>query len=808
MKSKKAQPRRKPSGKATPRAKNGRKKKKKSTAPLWRRLLIKYSLLALLAGLIGLFTLFGAVYIGLFGKLPDKETLLGLRNTNASELYSADGKLLGKYFIENRSSIGFDDIPETVIEALVATEDSRFFTHEGIDLYSIPRVVIKTVILRDRSGGGGSTISQQLIKNLFGRSDHGALSMPVNKLKENVTALKLEEVYSKEEIITLYLNTVSFGENVFGIKAASQRYFSKLPKELTVSEAAVLIGMLKANTSYNPRLYPEASMRRRNTVLALMVREGFLEADAFNELTEMPIKLNYRKLDGREAPARYFQVFAEREVAQILEEIGSEYDLYRDGLVIKTTLNASLQSHAENAVHDQMKKLQAAFDEHWAGRKPWGADEEFIWKSARNSQRYKRMKSSGASDEEIRTAFTTKTSLLRYTSDGMEQADMTPLDSVAYHQMILQAGFTAIDPNSGNVLAYVGGIDFNQFPYDHVRSARQSGSTFKPFVYAAAIDAGFSPCDYIENERIIFANYDDWSPENAGGEYGGYYSVRGGLANSVNTIAARLIAEIGPEAVIEMARSAGITTDLPKGPAISLGVADISLIELTTAYAVFANGGKRIKPVFITSIATAEGEIIYEAPKSKPVQAIDPETALTTMYMMQSVVDSGTARSIRSTSGVRMPLAGKTGTTQNNADGWFIAASPGMVCGAWVGGESPLVRFRSTALGQGARTALPIVGTFLRKAETDNATAAITRKSFPEVSAQIRLDSYCAMYRDKMGLRLFESLFDGEAREEKRELRQEAREERREERRRGREEDGKEKDGWMRRLIDKFKKED
>jgi penicillin-binding protein 1A len=630
--------------------------------------------------------------------------------------------------------------------------------------------------------------------------------MPVNKLKENVTALKLEDVYTKEEIITLYLNTVSFGENVFGIKAASQRYFSRLPAELLVSEAAVLIGMLKANTSYNPRLYPEASMQRRNTVLALMVKEGFLEADEFNKLTEIPIALRYRKLDGREAPARYFHRFAEMEVLEILEEIGSGHDLYRDGLVIKTTLNATLQSHAENAVHDQMKKLQIAFDKHWTGRYPWGSDQDFLWKNARRSRRYKRMESRGASGDEIRAAFMTKTTLLRYTPHGMEQVEMTPLDSVAYHQMILQAGFTALDPLTGELLAYVGGIDFNHFPYDHVRSARQSGSTFKPFVYAAAIDAGFSPCDYIENERIIFSGYDDWSPENAGGEYGGYYSVRGGLANSVNTVAARLIAETGPEAVISMARSAGITSDLPKGPAISLGVADISLMELTSAYAVFANGGRRIEPVFIRSIATAEGEVIYEAPHLEPVQTIDRETALTTMYMMQAVVDSGTARSIRSLYGVRMPLAGKTGTTQNNADGWFIAASPGIVCGAWVGGESPLVRFRSTSLGQGARTALPIVGSFLRNAETDNATAALFRKNFPEVSAQIRLDSYCPMYRDKMGMRLFESLFDGEAREEKRELRQEAREEQRRKRREP--DDEKNKDGWIRRLFDKLKKKD
>lgn len=799
MTSKKGSPRKKSARKAPARKPASRAKKKKAAARR-KRILVKYALIAIGLCLLALFTLFGAVYIGLFGKLPDAESLRGLKNANASEIYSSDGELLGKYYIENRSSIDYEDIPEFVVHALVATEDSRFFVHEGIDPYSIPRVVIKSVILGDRSAGGGSTISQQLIKNLYGRKDHGALSMPVNKLKENVTALKLEELYTKEEIITLYLNTVSFGENVYGIKAASQRFFDKTPDRLNVSEAAVLIGMLKANTSYNPRLYPEASKQRRNTVLALMVKEGFLAPEDLSTLSDAPIGLRYNKTEGRDAPAPYFHALAEREVQKILSEQGSEYDLYRDGLIIKTTLQSKLQQYADEAVREQMKKLQTSFDRHWDGTLPKGVNETFLWNEAKKSARYKRLKAHGRSEEEIRKVFLTPVPLIRFAYDGPERREMTPLDSVAYHQMILQAGFIALDPETGHVLAYSGGVDFSRFPHDHVQSARQAGSTFKPFVYGAALENGFSPCDYIENEKIIFSNYDDWSPENADGKYGGHYSLRGGLAHSVNTVTARLIAETGPEPVLDFAKRAGIKADLPKGPAVSLGVADIPLYELTAAYAVFANGGMRVTPTYITSIHSADGEEIYRAPDLEPERATDRETALTLLHMLQTVADSGTARSVRSVYGVRMPLGGKTGTTQNNADGRFMVVTPRMICGAWVGGASPLVRFRTTALGQGARTALPIVASFLRKAETDPDLRSFTTVSFPEISAEIRYECFCRLYRDADDSGLFKSLYNREERQHRRELRREAREERKEEREK--------KGGWMRRLLDKLKKDD
>ena len=565
-----------PKKKTTPR----NKAKKKQNKSIWKRLL-RLSVYALLGIIVLLFALFGSVYIGLFGALPTSEDLKAIKSNNASEIFASDDVLLGKYFLQNRSSINYDDIPKVIINALVATEDNRFFEHEGIDFYSIPRVVIKTIILRDRSGGGGSTISQQLVKNLLGRQNYGPLSMPVNKLKENITALKLEETYNKEEIITLYLNTVSFGENVFGIKAASQRFFSKNPAQLTTEEAATLVGMLKANTAYNPRLYPEASKERRNTVLALMAQEGDISVDKLNELMQKPLVLKYQKMEGQHGPAPYLRAMLEPELKSILSDKLKEnkepYNLYTDGLRIELSINSVLQAEAEKAVRSNMEKLQKTFEKHWEGREPWSAHKDFLWTEAKKSVRYKRLAEAKKSEAEIKENFNTKTKLLCFTYDGLKPFEMTPLDSIAYHQMILQAGFLAMDSHTGDILAYVGGIDFGFFPYDHVYGKRQVGSTFKPFVYAAAIESGVKPCDYIENEKLIFSNYDDWSPGNADGKYGGYYSVKGGLTYSVNTIAARLIAQTGPEAVIKLANRAGIDSKLPKGPAVALGVADLSL---------------------------------------------------------------------------------------------------------------------------------------------------------------------------------------------------------------------------------------
>ncbi len=795
-----------------PRRKSGKKKKNKRKSN-WKRRILKFSLFAFFGTLLLLFALFGAVYIGLFGPLPSEDDLTGIKQDNASEIFSSDGELLGKYFIRNRSSISFDEIPSSVIEALVATEDSRFFEHEGIDFYSIPRVVIKTIILGDRSGGGGSTISQQLVKNLFGRKDHGALSMPVNKLKENITALKLEELYTKEEIITLYLNTVSFGENVYGIKAAAQRYFNTTPKNLEIVEAATLVGMLKANTSYNPRLYPEASKERRNVVLALMVKEGSLPPDELNRLQTEPIELDYQKLEGQFGPAPYLREFLKPKLVELLANTdrgdGQPYNLYSDGLKITLTVNSALQANAEAAVSKQMKRLQADFDNHWKNQKPWGKDDGFLWAEAKKSIRYQRLAAAGKSEEEIKNVFTTPTRLNVFTLDGYQGKTMSPLDSVAYHQLILQAGFLAMNPKSGNVLAYVGGIDFGHFPYDHITSRRQVGSTFKPFVYAAALEAGIKPCDYIENEPIIFSNYDDWSPQNAGGEYGGFYTVKGGLAKSVNTVAARLIAEVGPTAAKNLARRLGIKSDLPNGPSIALGVSDLSLLEMVPAYSAFANEGLLAEPNFILKIETSENKVLFESEAKKGKEVLNYEVAATMREMLELVVDSGTARSLKSVYGIRTEIGGKTGTTQNNADGWFMAITPKMVCGAWVGGQSPLVRFRSTRLGQGAATALPIVGEFLRSSEAKKETVSLVGSRFPQTDADILIDMMCPIFVDDRTEYFLENLFDKDARERRRELRQQAREEEKEVTPKDSlpdEEQSEKEKGWMQRLLDKLKK--
>ena len=791
----------KPSKSKTGSGKKNKKNKKKTI----RRRIIRLVLLAILLGIVSLFLLFGSVYIGLFGPLPTADDLKSIKNDNASELVSRDGKLVGKYFIQNRSSVAYDEIPEVVIDALIATEDSRFFEHNGIDFYSIPRVVIKTVIFGDRSGGGGSTISQQLIKNLFGRKNYGALSVPVNKLKENITALKLEEIYSKEEIITLYLNTVSFGENVYGIKAASRRFFDKLPRDLKPQEAATLIGMLKANTTYNPRLHPEKSKERRNTVLALMAQNGAIDTAALPALLESPLDLNYQKHSGRHGDAPYLQAMLEPTLNKILENTrrpdGSPYNLYSDGLIIHLTIDDRLQQKAEEAVRDNMKRLQTTFNNHWKTSKPWSTDASFLWAEAKKSNRWKQLKAAGKSEEEIRKNFSTPTRLHRFTYDGLEVANMKPIDSVAYHQMILQSGFLAMDAHSGDILAYVGGIDFGFFPYDHVYAKRQVGSTFKPFVYAAALQAGFEPCDYIENEPIIFSNYDNWSPENADGKYGGYYSVKGGLTYSVNTIAARLIAETGPEAVRNLAKHAGIESDIPEGPSIALGVADISLYEMVRAYSVFGNHGERVSPRYITKITSAGGDVLYESKPEKPVKALDENTAEEIRSIMELVVDSGTARRIRSTYHLQMPLAGKTGTTQNNADGWFMAISPNVICGAWVGAQSPVVRFRSTALGQGAATALPIVATWLKSVAGDKKTAAIPGKKFPALSGDQIRALFCPLFIESKADNFFDSLFDADRQKARKEMKERARERDQEKN------ENEEKEGWIKRLFKKLKKE-
>ncbi len=789
----------KSSGKAKGKAKSSpaKKRTKKKKSPSWKSRIFKFSFLLLLIGTLGCFGLFGMVYLGLFGPLPSTDELSNLSRANASEVYSSDGMLLGKYFRVNRSDAQFEEIPKIVIDALVSTEDNRFFEHDGIDFYSIPRVVIRTVILGDRRGGGGSTISQQLIKNIYGRSDFGTLSIPVNKLKENITALKLEEVYSKEEIITLYLNTVSFGENVYGIKAASSRYFSKAPESLTVPEAATLVGMLKANTSYNPRLNPERSKERRNTVIELMEKEGVItsaEADAFQA---EPLELKYKNVVGNGSIAPYLLSHLKREIEEIVESKlkpdGTPYNLDSDGLRIKLTVDGKAQVSGEKAVRNHMKKLQKLFFEHWEGREIWKKDSDFVWGEAKKSVRYKRLKSAGKSDAEIEKVFSTPQEISVFTYDGLKTTKMSPLDSIVYHQMILQASLVAMDPRTGEVKTYVGGVDFSQFPYDHCFSKRQVGSVFKPFVYLTALIDEYEPCDYIENEVTTYPEYDDWAPENSGGSYGGYFSLAGAMAKSVNTVAAHLIVDLGPNSVIATAKNAGIQSDIPSNPSIALGAVELSLFEMVRAYAPFANMGYRVQPYFIEEITDKHGEIIYQHEKAGLQRAFDSYQVDQLNRMLQLVADSGTARSLQTQYRVRTDIGGKTGTTQNNADGWFIGVTPNLVFGAWVGGELPAVRFRSTRLGQGAATALPIVGNWIHDLESAGQKSLFDASGRGFTNESDEID--CLIYRDdKPGLQLFEN------------WRKKDKEKDREKDQSDNDEAEEEEGGWMKKLLKKLKK--
>ena len=748
---------RKPQGK-----RQGKKRSKKKKGSIRKKLILLFLFIILLVfGSGALF--YYSVRIGIFGKLPTTEELQHIRNSQASELISADGKVMGRYFVQNRTNAQFENIPQDVVNALVATEDARFFEHEGIDPVSVARVIFKTIIMGDRSSGGGSTISQQLAKNLYGRKNHDVLSIPVNKMKENIIALELEDIYTKQEIIELYLNTVPFGEDVYGIETASLRFFGKKPNRLTIPEAATLVGMLKAPTTYNPRMNPDDSQQRRNVVMHQMTKYGYLAEDRYEQLADKPIELNYTRLSGSRGMAPYFRAMIrksiEDELGKLKKPDGSAYDLYSDGLRIYTTIDSRLQSIANEAVRNHMAQLQDEFNRHWKGRKPW-KNSAFIDDLMKRSNRYKSAKARGLSEEEIQKEFNTPVEMSVYTPEGTQVRKMSPYDSIAHHQMILQAGFLAMEPQSGAIRAYVGGIDFSRFPYDHVHSRRQVGSTFKPIVYLTALEQGIEPCEFIPAKREVYEEYDDYSPGNADGEYEGLYSMRGALANSVNTVSVKVLMQTGIERVIRMAKALGIENELPEAPSLALGTADISLAEMVRAYTVFNNQGNLARPMMISRIEDGSGNIIRKFSDTKAERIVGKDEARTVLGFMEEVVETGTGRALKSTYGLSGDIAGKTGTTQNNADGWFMSCTPKLVCGAWVGGESPIVRFRTTALGQGAHMALPIVGSFLSEANR-KAPSLATSGSFSEPSEEVEKALSCPPYIDSKLDNFLDKVFGG-----------------------------------------------
>ncbi|MCD4731281.1 MAG: transglycosylase domain-containing protein, partial [Bacteroidales bacterium] len=674
-----------------------------------------------------------SVYMGVFGKLPAPDDILSIDQDNASLVYAADGTLMGKYYLINRQTIDNDAISPFVRQALIATEDNRFFEHHGLDLISLGRVIVKSVLLGNVSQGGGSTISQQLAKNLYGRKSHGVLSLPVNKIKEIFIASRLENVYSKEEILTLYLNTVAFGENVYGIEAAAWRYFNKRSAKLDIPESATLVGMLAANTAYNPRLYPERSITRRNLVLSRMVVQGFITEEEADKHKEQPIQLDYNLIDMNRGIAPYFRVYIRRQVSKILKgKYGDTYNPETDGLRIYTSLDIRLQSFAEQAVARHMQKLQDEFDNHWKSKEPWYQRPEVYQKKLQETDTYKRLNADGKSKAEIEKELNIPHTMQILTPEGEQVVEKSIADSVKHYLRMLNTGFLAMDPKTGAILAWVGGINHKYLPYDHVLSERQVGSTFKPFVYTTALNNGMQPCRMFANEQHVYEHYDDWSPTNSEGEYEGWYSMKGGLKNSVNTITAEIMMETGPANVIALARKLNINTHIPEVPSIALGTAEISLFEMVEAYTAFANNGYTVNSYGILRIEDSNGDVLYErgSPQYGSV-AFTEDVAAQINEMLQGVVNEGTGRSLRSIYGVYSDVAGKTGTTQNNADGWFIGYTPDFVAGVWVGAELPVIHFRTIALGSGAHQALPIFGLVVNKMEDDRTFANQYLSPFP-----------------------------------------------------------------------------
>jgi len=726
--------------------------------------------------------LFLLVYYGAFGKLYTKDELKNIQNYLASEVYSEEGNVLGKYYWENRSPVTYDQLPPVIINALIATEDARFYEHNGVDAKGLLRVFFKTLLMGDKKSGGGSTIGQQLAKNLFKRKNHGVLTMPVNKIKEAIYAVRFNSVYTPNEILALYLNTVSFGEDTYGIQNASVRFFSKPADSLRVEEGAVLVGMLSSPTAYNPRRNPENALGRRNTVINNLAEHEYMTEEVSDSLKKIPLTLNYKNAGMYGELAPYFLVQIEELTTRLLENIkkpdGEKYNLYTDGLRIYTPVNYQMQVHAVAAMQKHMKALQHLFNRYWKRSNPWGRNTVIINWAKQNSKRYKNLKKAGVKDDEIKKVFSTPLEMEVFDWEGERKVTLSPLDSIKYYMRFLHSGFLAMKPSTGEIKAWVGGNDYGYFQYDHVTSKRQVGSTFKPILYATALEQGMSPCDYFRNEQQVYEQFENWSPKNSDDEYGGKYSMKGALERSVNVISVEILMKTGIENVLRTARSMGIESTIPKVPSIALGVADISLLEMVRAYCVFANGGKKVDPVFISRIEDKNGKVIYEADKiKKNRQVISAQTAYYMTEMLKGVVNQGTASRLRGTYGLSGEMAGKTGTTQSQADGWFIGYTPGLVAGAWVGAESPAIHFNSILYGQGAAMALPIWAYFMQKCKSDVACKTYTGGAF-RLGYNASPMPECEPFIEDNVLDKIRNLFkrDPKSRQEKREKRRMARE--------------------------------
>ena len=703
---------------------------------MWLKRIVKILLLlvALFILLIALFI--GSVVVGIFGPLPTENELKGITNEEASLVYAADGTLIGKYFAENRTNIKWEELPHSLIQALIATEDRRFFEHEGIDSRSYLRVLVKTLLMRDKSSGGGSTITQQLVKNLYGRDDHGFLSLPVSKVREAVIAYRMEKVLSKQDILLLYLNSVPFGEEVYGVEAAAKRFFDKRTSELQVEESAVLVGILKANTWYNPRLHPENARARRNQVLLLMAEAEYLTKEQAARLMDMDLKLKYINYQ-LESPAGYFTYQVKKRALEILEKIRDSndipYDLYKDGLRIYTTLDYKLQLMANQAAQKQLAAMQPLLDNE-----------------LKNRRARRKWESELLNGKPIPEAWKEKHAVEVIIPGGMGTEQMSRVDSLWYYYKMLHAAVLAIEPTSGKVLAWRGGNSFRYLPYDMVLAERQIASTVKPFLYAAALEQGFQPCDYFDNSLKVYDEYDGWTPENYDKSHDEKMKVAMwyALSRSLNLPTVDLYFQTGHDEVADLIRRMGIRAPYQETPAMALGALDASLYQMTKAYAAFANGG--LLPdelVIIDRITDAAGNELYREPRTGYNRVINDSVADEITGMLEIAIAEGTGRKMVTKYGIQSDLAGKTGTAQNYRDAWFFCYTPGLVLGTWVGASSPEMHF-SGGKGSGSVLALPVAGEILQNVQADWSERAKYMDSFAW-DYPARDTSECPPFREK-----------------------------------------------------------
>jgi penicillin-binding protein 1A len=725
---------------------------------------------------LSIFLILSLVANEVLGDLPSVEELQNPKSNLATVIYSSDAKVLGKYYNENRVNVTFKELDKDLTNALVATEDARFYEHSGVDIKALARAV--SGVVTGGSKGGGSTITQQLAKMMFPREKLSKLQLATRKMKEWVIATRLEKNYTKEEIMAMYLNKFDFLNLAVGIKSASKIYFNVSPDSLKIEQAAMLVGMAQNPSLYNPIRFPEKTKHRRNIVLSQMLKYGYINQTQFDTLKVKPLGLNFHPEDHNDGLAPYFREYLRENFLKtwcethINPDTKKPYNIYRDGLRIYTTIDSRMQQYAEEAVAEHMFELQKAFNKDCKQKKnspfAWNVSqkeiENIMNSGMKRSGRYRELKQQGLSPQQIEKVFKTPTPMTVYSNRGEIDTIMSPMDSIRYYKSFLQTGFTAIEPQTGYVKAWVGGINHKHFKYDHVKvGRRQVGSTFKTFVYAMAIQEGYSPCYQLPCVRTCVTDGvgKEWCPDNSGGDEkyeNKMITLKLALAMSINWVSAELIKRFGPNAVVNLAKRMGITAPLEAVPAICLGTPDISVYEMVAANATYANKGTYVQPTFITRIEDKNGKVLEEfIPNTDEV--FSEEKAYVMIQLMRGVVDYGTGSRLRFKHNLRNQIAGKTGTTQNNSDGWFIGLTPELVAGCWVGGEDRSVHFNSMEHGQGASMALPIWGKFFSKVYADK-TLKVSKGDFekPANLGDIELD--CSKYDSKINTG--EETFEGD----------------------------------------------